>query len=263
VSAPKDVPPEVVAFAQEVIFAVGSVRRELLLAAYLHGSATLGGWMPRHSDVDLLLVTRQTEQPDVEAEAVAEALVGSSEYCPGSGLECSVVTASQASRPRAPWRFLLHIKTSVEPKSVSVVRGVESSGDPDLLMHYVTCRAAGWAVHGPEPAVLIGPVDRPIVLSYLADELEWGLHHGSQAYAVLNACRALVYLHDEQIVSKIAGGTAALERGLGPSDVIRRALHHHQGKAPTRAVGEDSQRFVHTAVELLRSAARGSTIPPP
>jgi predicted nucleotidyltransferase len=59
VSAPKDVPPEVVAFAQEVIFAVGSVRRELLLAAYLHGSATLGGWMPRHSDVDLLLVTRQ------------------------------------------------------------------------------------------------------------------------------------------------------------------------------------------------------------
>jgi UTP:GlnB (protein PII) uridylyltransferase len=29
--------------------------------------------MRRHSDVDLLLVTRQTEQPDVEA--VAEALV--------------------------------------------------------------------------------------------------------------------------------------------------------------------------------------------
>lgn len=163
----------------------------------------------------------------------------------------------------APWRFVLHIKTSVELKSVRVVRGLESSGDPDLLMHYVTCRAAGWAVHGPEPAVLIGPVDRPIVLNYLADELEWGLHHGSQAYAVLNACRALVYLRDWQIVSKIAGGTAALERGLGPSDVIRRALHERQVKAPTRAVGEDSRRFVHTAVELLRSAARGSTMSPP
>jgi hypothetical protein len=98
VSAPNDVPPEVVAFAQEVVSAVGSVRRELLLAAYLNSSATLGGWMRRHSDVDLLLVTRQTEQPDVEA--VAEALVGSNEYCPGSGLECSVVTASEASRPR-------------------------------------------------------------------------------------------------------------------------------------------------------------------
>jgi len=219
VSAPNDVPPEVVAFAQEVVSAVGGVRRELLLAAYLHGSATLGGWMRRHSDVDLLLVTRQTEQPDVEA--VAEALVGSNFYCPGSGLECSVVTASQASRPRAPWRFLLHVKTSVEPKGVRVVRGVESSGDPDLLMHYVTCRAAGWAVHGPEPAVLIGPVDRPIVLSYLADELEWGLHHGSHAYAVLNACRALVYLHDEQIVSKIAGGTAALELPVMPMSVRR------------------------------------------
>jgi streptomycin 3"-adenylyltransferase len=111
--------------------------------------------------------------------------------------------------------------------------------------------------------VLIGPVDRPIVLNYLADELEWGLHHGSQAYAVLNACRALVYLRDWQIVSKIAGGTAALERGLGPSDVIRRALHERQVKAPIRAVGEDSRRFVHTAVELLRSAARGSTMSPP
>jgi hypothetical protein len=46
------------------------------------------------------------------------------------------------ARPRAPWPFVLHIKTSVEPKIVRVVRVLESSGDPDLLMHYVTCRAA-------------------------------------------------------------------------------------------------------------------------
>jgi hypothetical protein len=38
---------------------------------------------------------------------------------------------------------------------------------------------------------------------------------------VLNACRALVYLHDEQIVSKIAGGTAALELPVMPMSVRR------------------------------------------
>ncbi len=63
-----------------------------------------------------------------------------------------------------------------------------------------------------------------MILGYLAGELRWGIEHGCEAYAVLNACRARVFLADGQIVSKVAGGSIALTQGFGTGAVIRRAL---------------------------------------
>ncbi|MGH9252577.1 MAG: hypothetical protein ACRD0W_24125, partial [Acidimicrobiales bacterium] len=64
-------------------------------------------------------------------------------------------------------------------------------GDPDLLMHYVACRAAGIVVRGPPPAELVGEVARIDVLGDLEVELRWALDDAPEAYGVLNACRAL------------------------------------------------------------------------
>ncbi len=55
--------------------------------------------------------------------------------------------------------------------------------------------------------------------------------HGNEA------CRALVYLNEGRIVSKIAGGLAALDRGIGPPGLIRRALDQQQGTAPSGRQG--------------------------
>ena len=41
-----------------------------------------------------------------------------------------------------------------------------------------------------------GVVPRRVILDYLAGELHWGAGHAPEAYAVLNACRALIYLTD-------------------------------------------------------------------
>jgi streptomycin 3"-adenylyltransferase len=82
---------------------------------------------------------------------------------------------------------------------------------------------AGWPVCGPPPQDLIGVVPRRAILDYLAAELGWGIEHAPEAYAVLNACRALSYLTGHKIVSKIAGGEAVLSSGTGPAGVIERA----------------------------------------
>lgn len=124
-------------------------------------------------------------------------------------------------------------------------------------MHYTVCRAAGWPVRGPAPAELIGSVPRPVILGYLADELRWGIEHAGEAYAVLNACRAQVYLADGRIVSKVAGGRIALARGRGPAEVIGRALDQQQGHAPQRGPGPDAADFVLAVAGALRGAAGG------
>jgi Domain of unknown function (DUF4111) len=238
------------ALTQEVMTASGGS----LQAAYLHGSAVLGGWQPT-SDVDMLFVVADRISAGVLAKMAAAlaARADSAGGCPGRGLECSVVTATAARVPEPPWPYLLHVVG--EHGGCRIQNGADSPGDTDLITHYVVCRAAGRALSGPVPIDVIGQVPRQSILSYLADELHWGLHHAPEAYAVLNACRAIVYMKDDEIVSKIAGGDAALDRGFGPAELIMRALSQQRGQAVAQQPGDDAVEFVRqTAAALLQAA---------
>jgi hypothetical protein len=186
--------------------------------------------------------------------AVEQALVDSTSACPGSGLECSVVLAGQAVSPAPPWPFLLHVQSS-PGQAVRRVLGDSMDGDPDLLMHYAVSRAAGVALFGPDPAAVIGEVPRAAILAYLVDELDWGLAHGSEAYAVLNACRALVYAADGHLVSKISGGRRVLDQQFGPADVIGRALDEQQGRIAPRPVSKRATEFVRLVASGLQPGA--------
>jgi len=231
----------------------------LLQAAYLHGSAVLGGWVPGRSDVDLLFVTTD----DISGAAVTrmgEVLSESAGDCPGRELECSVVTVAQARQPAPPWPFVLHVTAGPGQPGRTVRPDSRSPGDPDLLMHYAVCRAAGWPVCGPPPQDLAGAVPRRAILDYLAGELGWGIGHAPEAYAVLNACRALVYLTDHNIVSKIAGGEAVLSRAAGPAEVIERALAQQRGSEPDQPAAPDAVSFVLATAATLRSAAADGSL---
>jgi len=221
-----------------------------LAGAYLHGSAALGGWVAGRSDVDVLFVV--ADDVTTEAVAAAEDLLATAPGCPGRGLECSLVTVSQAARPAPPWPFVLHVNCCDGGR---MRLGASMAGDADLLMHYAVCRAAGITLAGPPPAEAIGPVARAVILRYLAGELAWGLANAPECYAVLNACRALVFLDEDRIVSKIAGGLTALDRGAGPAGVIRRALDQQRGRVPERPAATDAVAFVQRAAATLRDAA--------
>jgi Aminoglycoside adenylyltransferase, C-terminal domain len=226
----------------------------LLRGAYLHGSAALGGWVPGRSDVDMLFETGD----GIDGVAVArmgQVLCETAGQCPGRELECSVVTVAQAGQAAPPWPFVLHVAAGPGKPGRAIRPDGQSSGDRDLLMHYAVCRAAGWPVCGPPAADLIGAVPRRAILDYLAGELGWGIEHAPEAYAVLNACRALIYLTDQQIVSKIAGGEAVLGRGAGPAEVIQRALDQQRGSKPDQPSAADAVSFVQATAAALRSAA--------
>jgi len=249
-------PDSVLAYAAVLTEELKRASGGLVQAAYLHGSAALGGWLPR-SDVDILFIAADDATAG-KLGPVARALADSRRACPGRGLECSVVSRSAAAAPRSPWPYLLHVVTGpAEPGGSRIIFGADSPGDTDLLMHYAVCRAAGWPVSGPPPQQLIGPVSRQQVLAYLAGELAWGLEHGPEAYAVLNTCRALVFLADGQLVSKVAGGEAALQRGLGPAGLIERALAQQQGRAAEQQPGTDAATFVIATAAALNDAADG------
>ena len=247
-------PGRVVAYARALTGQLMVLPDRVLQAAYLHGSAALGGWVPGRSDVDMLFVAAD----GISSAAVTrmgEVLCAGAGGCPGRELECSVVTVAQARQPAPPWPFVLHVTAGPGQPGRTVRPASRSLGDADLLMHYAVCRAAGWPVCGPPPQDLIGVVPRRAILDYLAGELAWGTGHAPEAYAVLNACRALIYLTDHVIVSKIAGGEAVLSRGTGPAGVIERALAQQRGSEPDRPPALDAVSFVLATAAMLRSSA--------
>ena len=245
-------PAEVVEYVRTAATRLAGRAGPALLAAYLHGSAVLGGWTATRSDVDLLFVLEDSAVP-ADLAAIG-ATLSDAGPCPGRGLEASAVTAGQAARPASPWPFIWHAR-SAGAGTVQVSAAPGDGGDPDLLMHYAAVRAAGLAVLGPPPAAVIGPVPRPVILGYLADELGWGLANAPECYAVLNACRAQVFLADGQIVSKVAGGRAVLARGSAPADLVRRSLDQQRGAVPERAAAPDAIRYVTGVIRVVRAAA--------
>src|SRR5580704_8014509 len=61
-----------------------------LIAVYLHGSAALGGWVPGHSDIDVLIVATDDTGDEI-ADSMARAVMAAGRHCPRPGLETSIV----------------------------------------------------------------------------------------------------------------------------------------------------------------------------
>jgi hypothetical protein len=208
-----------------------------LVGVYLHGSAVLGDWDPRASDIDVLVII---DEYSTAIAARLAAVLGARRDCPGRGVEVSLVEAHAAAAPTAPWPFVVHVTTA--PDDRKTVWGNPSRGDPDLILHYLVTRSFGWAAYGPAPAMVIGPVGHDVVLGQLATELRWAIKHAPESFAVLNACRARRY-RDEQIVcSKSDGGRWALAQHLQPA-LVHRALDDRL-RGVARPVTEVAAAFV-------------------
>ena len=197
-------------YVEDVATEVHAALETSLVGVYLHGSAVLGGFDTRRSDVDIVVVSGGAV-PRATRAAVAESLGEDALPCPARGLELSVVTHAAALAPSAHPPFELHVATA--PGDSKVVDGDGVGGDPDLVLHFAVCRAAGRLVGaGTSPREAFAPVPRALVLAQLATELAWGVANAPDEYAVLNACRAWRFVADGAIVSKISGGEWALSQ---------------------------------------------------
>ena len=144
--------------------------------------------------------------------------------------------------------FEMHVST--EPNDGSVVDGISHSGDPDLILHIAVCRQSAIAVIGPDPAAVFGHVDPTLVVGQLIDELTWALAQDSEAYAVLNACRARFYLERRMFCSKLEGGRWARDR-VDASRLIDRSLAVQEGRGEDQPPSPHCRAFVDGAISAL------------
>lgn len=230
-------------YAADVAAVLADVLGPGLTGAYLHGSAVLGGFDARRSDIDILAVTEGAMTAAQQA-AAAGALSEERRPGPARGLELSVVTLAAARHPVARPPFELHLTTG--PEDRKVVDGHLRDGDPDLVLHFAVCRAAGRLLGPGRPAdQVFAPVPVELVRAQLAAELRWAAEQSPGEYAVLNACRAERYAADGTLVSKIDGGEWALSRVPGPDrELIAAALARQRCQPAAELDAAAVRRFV-------------------
>jgi streptomycin 3"-adenylyltransferase len=249
VITPVAIPADVRGYAQLLVDVLRDVYADDLVGVYLHGSAVLGGFGHDYSDVDVLVVVGSPGSAEIQHK-VGDALAATVEHCPGTSLELSVLTSATAAR-LGDCPFEVHVNAS--RRAAVVIPGHDHAGDLDLVLHSAVCRAHGLAVSGPVPPKVFAAVPKARLTQAIANELTWSLANAPTAYAVLNACRALRFARDGELMGKVSAAQWYLSEHPG-TEVVTAALAQQRRGEKVRPIPPAAQDFVRAAGRRLASA---------
>jgi hypothetical protein len=241
-NGPEEASATATAFAERLARACADVLGDLVVAALLHGSLTLGDFVPGRSDVDLLLVVGRRLQ-DRELSALAETAGALSAGVPHR-VDLRLVTRGVAATPSPapPLEAGFAFRPGHPPE---VERRV--AGEPDLVVEFSVVRAHGRAIFGPGPRSVIGAVP-PAWVDAAGDRALAAWQHLTDdaphaELMVLTTCRVWRH-HSERVhCSKSAAGHWALARD--PSLIaVRDALRQRRGEPGVAIQPDDIGRLL-------------------
>ena len=202
---------EALRFAERLASVCALTFGQSALGIILHGSLTLGGYIPTSSDVDLLLVV---DEPltDRQLAALVDEVAAASPQAPASA-DLRVVTRQVASvpTPAPPMEAYIRIVPNRGPQVE-----YRHPGERDLVVEFSMCRTHGRSLWGLTPAELIGEVPQEWVLkvgdAQLADWEAIGSDPQNAQLTVLTACRVWRFAEEGCHCSKADAGEWALTR---------------------------------------------------
>ena len=209
-----------------------------LTGIYLHGSAVMECFNPEKSDLDLLVVVRESISDESKLQFM-NLVVELNKMAPAKGLELSVVKEEVCSPFAYPTPFELHFSNAhlnwyqSNPRDyVEKMKGA----DKDLAAHFTITYHRGQVLYGKEISEVFAPVPAVDYLDSIWCDIENAVEEIAEnpMYLTLNLCRVLAYKKDGLIVSKQEGGEWGLKNVDRPEFriLIEEALKEYQGEEP-------------------------------
>ncbi len=247
-------PASVQALLTQMVEGFRQVLMDNLVGIYLHGSLTLGGFNPRTSDIDFLVVTRAALSA-AEFKALVALTLELTQLAPSKGLEFSVVTLMHTLNCTHPCPFEFHYGLNWHERfAAGTVDYGADPRDPDLAAHFTITRARGRCLDGEPIDQVFGAVPERDYWDSIRADAEDILRNISYnpVYSILNLCRVLAYQQDKLIVSKVEGAAWALTH-LPPifHPLIQQAVDTYQ--SPVELPGRWDDGEIHALGQFARS----------
>lgn len=186
-----------------------------LVGIYLHGSAVMGCYQPKKSDLDFLVVAN-APLSDAEKRRFMDGLLELDKACPGKGIEMSIVTKNVCNPFVYPTPFILHYSRMHtewyrrDPEDyISKMNGT----DRDLAAHFTVTRSRGCCLYGLPISEVFGEVPEQDYLDSIWDDVSGAKDEITEKpmYLTLNLVRVLAYLKEKKVMSKQGGGLWGLK----------------------------------------------------
>ena len=191
------------------------ILQDNLIGIYLHGSAVMGCFNPKKSDLDLIIVVDRP-LPDSVKKAYMDMVVRYSAIGPAKGIEMSIVLRNVCKPFVYPTPFELHFSIGhlerYRKDPEEYVRKMLGT-DKDLAAHFTIINKRGTCLYGAPVKEVFAEVpssDYMDSIWYDIEEAEEEITENAM-YLTLNLARVLAYREEGLVLSKKEGGEWAIE----------------------------------------------------
>ena len=187
-----------------------NILEDNLVGIYLHGSAVMGCFNEKKSDIDLLIVVG-TALSNETKHRYMDMAVELNAHAPKKGIEFSIVRKNVCSPFVYPTPFELHFSIAhlqwyqTNPSDyIARMKGT----DKDLAAHFTILSHRGKCLCGKEIKDVFGPVREEFYFDSIWYDIENAEEEilANPTYIILNLCRVLAYKTNGLILSKQEGG---------------------------------------------------------
>ena len=236
------------------------ILQENLAGIYLHGSAAMGCFQPKKSDLDFLVVVNGPMTEETR-RAYMDMVICLDRMGPAKGIEMSVVARDVCDPFVYPTPFLLHYSRMhtewYRRDPVDYVRKMNGT-DADLAAHFTVIRSRGRCLYGLPVQKVFGEVPEQNYLDSIRKDVEGAEEEiaDNPLYLILNLARVLAYVREKKVLSKQEGGAWGLENL--PEEyhpLIRSALREYEDGAAEAYDPESARAY---AAYMLRQIGAGS-----
>lgn len=181
-----------------------------LTGIYLHGSAAMGCYHAKKSDIDLLVVVKETV-PDNIKHRFMDMAAELNTYAPPKGIELSIVKREVCNPFVYPTPFELHFSIAhsewYKTDPIDYIDKMKGT-DKDLAAHFTMISHRGKCLYGSDIKEVFGAVGKEDYFDSIWSDIEGAETEimDNPTYIILNLCRVLAYKKEELILSKKEGG---------------------------------------------------------
>lgn len=199
----------------EIVDESKMIFKEDLTGIYLHGSLAMGCFNPKKSDIDLMIVIKNSIT-DTQKQQFMNHVAELNKTAPEKGIELSIVKEEYCRKFLYPTPFELHFSSAhlqwfIDDPADYIHK--MNGTDKDLAAHFTIIKKYGVVLYGEEINDVFADVPRKDYIDSIWYDVEGAGEDilEDPVYMILNLCRAAAFLKNDLILSKKQGGEWALK----------------------------------------------------